>query len=181
MRPFHAVATSTWSTVLSEPWLLNGHLSLSIPSNFKEEMECHPLYVGATLRKYTKPPTGHALTIYNFPTTLTIETRQACPGCNQAPNAQLSGGGLPRSDGWTIHMGSVVIKRGAWSNIPGIRRDGVFAAPPPKPLTVRLNLGCRALAGGPKCTSYPSVTGIEIFLGVAHRGVTAVTRSKSNG
>lgn len=62
---------------------------LSIPSNFKEEMECQPLYVVATLNLYTKPPTGYALTIYNFPTSQTIETRQVRPGCGQVPYARL--------------------------------------------------------------------------------------------
>jgi hypothetical protein len=64
-------------------------LRLSIPSNFKEEMECQPLYVVATLNLYTKPPTGYALTVYNFPTTPTIETRQVRPGCCQVPYARL--------------------------------------------------------------------------------------------
>jgi hypothetical protein len=62
---------------------------LSIPSNFEEEMECQPLYVVATLNLYTKPPTGYALTIYNFPTSQTIETRQVRPGCGQVPYARL--------------------------------------------------------------------------------------------
>jgi hypothetical protein len=81
-----------------------------------------PLYVVATPNPYTKPHTGLSLTVYNFPTIWTIETRRVRPGCNQVPNAQLSGGVLPRSDGWTIHMGPVVIKRVASANIPRIQR-----------------------------------------------------------
>jgi hypothetical protein len=52
-------------------------------------MESQPLYVVATLNLYTKPLTGYALTIYNFPTSQTIETRQVRPGCGQVPYARL--------------------------------------------------------------------------------------------
>jgi hypothetical protein len=52
-------------------------------------MECQPLYVVATLNLYTKPHTGYALTVYNFPTSQTIETRQVRPGCGQVPYARL--------------------------------------------------------------------------------------------
>jgi hypothetical protein len=54
-----------------------------------EEMECQPLYVVATQNLYTKPPTAYTLTIYNFPTSQTIETRQVRPGCGQVPYARL--------------------------------------------------------------------------------------------
>jgi hypothetical protein len=100
-------------------------LPLSIPidpKQLQEEMECDALYVVATRYEYTSPPTGYVLTIYNFPTTLTIETRQLCPGCNQVPYAQLLGGEQPRSDGWTIHTGQGVIKRARCANISRIHR-----------------------------------------------------------
>ena len=110
----------------------------------------------ATRHRYTRPPTAYALTIYNFPTSLTLETRQACPGSNQVPNAQLSGGELPRSDDWTIHMGHVVIKRGGCSNIPESNGDGAFA-PSGKPLNGRLNPGCGATRVG-DCAQFIQVS-----------------------
>jgi len=94
-------------------------LPLSIPSNFKKKWNVTH-YMWWLLGTSTQAHPRYALTNYNFPTTLTIETRQLCPGYNQVPHAQLLGGEQPRSDGWTIHTGHGLIKRARRANISGI-------------------------------------------------------------
>ena len=68
---------------------------LSIPSNLKEEMECQPLYVVATLNLYTKPPTGCALTIYNFPNPRQLRQDKCAPAAARCLTLDCEEGNSP--------------------------------------------------------------------------------------
>jgi len=67
--------------------------------------------VVATRQKRPRPPTAYALTFHKISTLLTPKTRKTFPGNNQVQGTQLWRRGMPRSDGWTIHMPHLLIKR----------------------------------------------------------------------
>ena len=75
-------------------------------------MECFPLYLGDQPSYGTPRLTGYALTVHNISTSPTMKTKITCPGDNPAATLNCEEGEQPRSDGWTIHMGTALIKRG---------------------------------------------------------------------
>lgn len=69
-----------------------------------------------------RPPTAYALTFHKISTLLTSKTQKTFPGYNQAQGTHLCRRGTPRSNDWTIHMATALIKRGPCANLLRIPR-----------------------------------------------------------